>query len=47
MKVRLCDKCGKEIKGEFIKCCKSQIVNKNQKLVHIGDLCMDCYGVKK
>ena len=43
MKIRLCDKCKKEIKGKFIKCCESYMENKQQKLNHIGDLCLICW----
>ena len=50
MKIRLCDKCKQEIKGEYVKCCKSKMVTKEsgpgdpiQKLDHVGDLCLSCW----
>lgn len=45
MKVRLCDKCKKNIEGKFIKCCESEMINKEQRLIHIGDLCLDCWDL--
>ena len=43
MKIRQCDKCNNEIKGAFYKVCKSQMINKQQKLTHVGDLCEKCW----
>lgn len=43
MKIRLCDKCNAGIDGSFIKCCQSSMENKQQKLEHVGDLCMTCW----
>ena len=43
MKIRLCDRCKEKITGVYIKCCRSEIENKKQILIHIGDLCISCW----
>lgn len=43
MKNRNCDKCKAKITGEYIKCSKAQMVNGTQKLLHEGDLCLNCW----
>ena len=49
MKFRQCDVCKKKIENDFIKCCKSTMEKRGtksyliQKLVHVGDICLDCY----
>lgn len=42
---RQCDKCKKFMdRGKpFYKVCKSEMIDKNQKLTHIGDMCEDCW----
>jgi hypothetical protein len=44
MRLRMCDRCQKEIKGKFIKCCESEYTNQKQKLNHVGDLCFKCWN---
>ena len=44
MKIRLCDSCNKTIKGKYVKCCESFIENKQQRLNHIGDICLNCWS---
>ena len=47
MKIRTCDKCKKEIKGDYIKCCLSKIENKKYTLNHVGDICFNCWDSLK
>lgn len=42
-KLRLCDKCKKEIEGKFIKCVESSWDTKKLILTHVGDLCPYCW----
>lgn len=44
MKIRLCDSCKSKIEGRFVKCCESYMIDKQQKLNHIGDLCLSCWN---
>ncbi len=53
MKLRYCNKCKKPIEGIFVKCCKSEMIDKKthntqtiisiQRLTYLGDLHPECW----
>jgi hypothetical protein len=44
MKIRICNRCKRTIEKDFVKCCKSELINHQQKLTYLGDLCLECWG---
>lgn len=49
MKQRTCDKCHNIIPAGrlYYKVCSQQYIDKRLSSVHVGDLCIDCWGVKE